>query len=292
MVQQKLWIVREAVLGALTTFSIIVLAVNAHYIFVTLNDDLFVDGFVVWPQDSPDTFSLLNVAVAALTLLTVPVMLLLERTRKGAFTSMILFELSWLGVLCILWIAAASFTVDSVRLLVALCNLRLNKKVGVLQSACRDVKASEAFGHLAWVAALGYLCSLFFLSYRSSQAGQPVWRSAVSETHFTTNFTVPGMGHNENEARHDANGHKEADPNVIAQTQNLSYAYPPPVGQPVMQQYNPSQQQMPVQPQMPQASPQPQVPYGQAPYQSVPQGVPTPPPAQAPVAQPYGQAQV
>lgn len=55
------------------------------------------------------------------------------------------------GVLWVLWIAAASNTVRAVRILIALCNLRVNKKVGVLQAACRDVRASEAFGHLSWV---------------------------------------------------------------------------------------------------------------------------------------------
>ena len=60
-------------------------------------------------------------------------------------------------MLWVLWVASASFTVDSVRLLMALCNLRINKKVGVIQSACRDVRVSEAFGHMAWVASQSYL---------------------------------------------------------------------------------------------------------------------------------------
>lgn len=61
-------------LAVLIAFSIIVVAVNGHYIFITLNDTLFVDGFKAWPQDSPDVFSVYNVAVAGLTLLTLPVM--------------------------------------------------------------------------------------------------------------------------------------------------------------------------------------------------------------------------
>lgn len=146
---------------------------------------------------------------------------------------------------------------------------------------------------------------LFVLAFRSAQQGHPVWRKSVRKSEFTTNWNVNvaelAQGHDPNAKEQEAVG---------AQPQNLSYSYPPVVQQPVMQQYDPSQQGMPQiqQPlydpapqqlpgQVP--TPQPQVPYGQVPYPQgpvpvgtpiqtpVPQGVPV----QAPVAQ-YGQAQV
>ncbi|KAH8103391.1 hypothetical protein BXZ70DRAFT_925432 [Cristinia sonorae] len=283
MVQHKLFLVREGVMAALITFSVVVVATNAHYIFITLNDTLFVDGFAAWPQDSPDTFSLFNVAVAGLTILTVPAMLLIERLRRGAFTSMIIFELGWLGTLLILWIASASNTVNSVRFLLALCSLSLNKRVSVLQSACRDVRASEAFGHLAWVSLFGYVSALFFLSYKASQQGKPVWRSAVSETEFHTNFTVPNF--NENAGRQDPEAVKDQDPTV--DPQNMSYGYP--ANQPVV--YDMSQPQLAQTQQGQPQAPYAQVPYGQAQY-GQPQGLPDQPQPQAQPVQAPQQAYV
>lgn len=57
------------------------IGVNAHFIFTEMNDELLIDDglfiddeFAVWPTDTPDTFAVLNIAVAVLTLLTVPLM--------------------------------------------------------------------------------------------------------------------------------------------------------------------------------------------------------------------------
>ncbi|THH26728.1 hypothetical protein EUX98_g7461 [Antrodiella citrinella] len=274
MVEQKLYIVRESVMGTLILFSIIVLGVNAHFIFLTLNDVLLVDGFSFWPLQSSYSFPILSLAVAVLTLLTLPAMVIIDRLRKRAFSSMIVFELSWLGVLFILWIAAASFTTNSVGLLVELCGLTGNGNVHVLQDSCSDVKTSEAFGHLSWIILFGYLLTLLVLSIQAAQKGVSVWYHAVRDTEFSAEFTLPGFG-NENGGQHDPEAAKEAD-NTVAQ-QNLGYAYPPGT-QPTMQQYNPAQQQG-----------QTQAPYGQAPgqpYALVPAQTPTqvgsPAPSQTP----------
>lgn len=55
-------------------FSFIVIGVNAAYAHTTLDTTLFVDGIQVWPQSSIDVFAALNLAVAALTILTLPVL--------------------------------------------------------------------------------------------------------------------------------------------------------------------------------------------------------------------------
>lgn len=54
--------------------ALIVLAVNGHYSWTTMNTELSVNGFAAWPQTAPDAFSALNLAVGVMTLLTVPAM--------------------------------------------------------------------------------------------------------------------------------------------------------------------------------------------------------------------------
>lgn len=60
--------------AAVSGFSVIVLAVNGHYIAQTLSRTLFIDGIRVLPATEPDTFSVFNLVVALLTFLTVPAM--------------------------------------------------------------------------------------------------------------------------------------------------------------------------------------------------------------------------
>ena len=52
----------------------VVLGVNANFIWTTMNTRLNIDGIALWPQTSVDPFAALNVAVAVLSLVTVPVM--------------------------------------------------------------------------------------------------------------------------------------------------------------------------------------------------------------------------
>ena len=62
------------VTGTVCTSAIIVIAASVHYIVTELTQDLFLDEIRILPIDTPDTLALLNVAVAGLTILTVPVM--------------------------------------------------------------------------------------------------------------------------------------------------------------------------------------------------------------------------
>ena len=99
---------------------IIALGISAHL----LNFTTYWYGFYY-------TFTALTIASAALTMVTLPVMyvlhllrayrmlivnprLVLDRFRTGAFTSMVAFEVVWLFVLWVLWIASAGLASDSI----------------------------------------------------------------------------------------------------------------------------------------------------------------------------------
>ncbi|KAI0070748.1 hypothetical protein K474DRAFT_1713076 [Panus rudis PR-1116 ss-1] len=173
---------RLATLSAVTGFAVITLGTSSHYIATTLNAVLFIDGIPVLPADQPDTFSVLNVAIAGLTLLTLPVMVVIDLVRKGAVTSTIIFELIWLGILCILWVAAAGFTADTVSSFIGLC--KINPRVRTLQSLCKDSQVSEAFGFLSFISLLAYVVILLATSIVSSNHGNPVWKSSVNKAQF------------------------------------------------------------------------------------------------------------
>jgi len=177
---------RLATLGSICLFSLIVIGASSNYIAIELTQVLSIDGVQVLPVQTPDALALLNVAVAAITILTVPPMIVVDILRRGAFTSMVLVELSWLGFLSILWIAAAGFTVDSLANALALCDEPGNANVTVAQSICTDGRVSAAFGFLAWLALLGYTVTLLVMSIITHQKGFPVWKSTVKDGKFIT----------------------------------------------------------------------------------------------------------
>lgn len=66
--------------------------------------------------------------------------------RRGAFTSVVITELVWIGILWVLWLATAAYTssVDAF----GTCDF-INDDVN---KACQESLAVEAFAFLSWIA--------------------------------------------------------------------------------------------------------------------------------------------
>ncbi|KAG6380821.1 hypothetical protein JVT61DRAFT_5206 [Boletus reticuloceps] len=182
-------LVRIAVLGVTTLFSIIVLAISAHLISQT--QQYF--GVTV-------TFSSLAVAVAVISLLTLPVMLVVDFIRSGAFTSMIVVELAWLYTLCILWVATAGQTVTGFGFDVSSSCDFLNP---ILNGACQSAQAIEAFSFLNFIILFLYASVLSVMAVVAATRGQSVWLSSVKESFGS--LAVPAhfpMTQNNTQAQH------------------------------------------------------------------------------------------
>ncbi|KAL1721309.1 hypothetical protein EV715DRAFT_249156 [Schizophyllum commune] len=146
---------------------IIALGISAHL----LNFTTYWYGFYY-------TFTALTIASAALTMVTLPVMLLLDRFRTGAFTSMIAFEVVWLFVLWVLWIASAGLASDSIaKEFPDGCHSYWTD----INTACREFSAITAFDYITWFFLSAYLWSVFAIAIRSAQGGKSIWRSSVKE---------------------------------------------------------------------------------------------------------------
>lgn len=79
--------------------------------------------------------------------------------RKGAFTSVVITELVWIGILWVLWLAVGSYiaSIDPF----GTCDF-INDKVN---AACRETQAVEAFAWLSWIFRKHF--SNFYLIYSS-----------------------------------------------------------------------------------------------------------------------------
>ncbi|KAI9574365.1 hypothetical protein HD554DRAFT_2046517 [Boletus coccyginus] len=150
-------LIRQCVLGAATLFSLIGLAISAS---VTLNA--------------------LVIGAGVLSMLTLPVMLVIDIARRGFFTSMIVVELSWLGLLCILWVAAAGESLSAYNLIFSLA---CSYEESVLNGICQEAQASIAFSFLNFIILLLYTGALFVMAMIAASRGQSdIWLSSVKES--------------------------------------------------------------------------------------------------------------
>ncbi|KAK0467847.1 uncharacterized protein EV420DRAFT_1501589 [Desarmillaria tabescens] len=164
-------ILRLTALVATLVFSVIILGLSAHITYLTTT----VYGAYF-------TFAAMSIATACLTILTLPVMIAIDITRKGAFTSMVVVELSWLGVLWVLWLTSAALTADAnTKTFVSGCGY-INTEI---DQACKEFNAIEAFGFLNWLILLGYTITLIvFAIIAANRGNNGVWTSSSTATDF------------------------------------------------------------------------------------------------------------
>jgi hypothetical protein len=172
-----LTIIRIKVLVLTLLFSIVVLGLAAD---ITSRTQDF-DG-------SYFQFAALAIATAVLTLVSLPVFLIVDFVRTGAFTSMVVVELVWFSVLWVLWLSVGADTanVNSIFFPDG-CGFIIR---GVINTACHEFAAITAFGFLAWIALFAYVILLLVFAIIGQSKGQRVWTSSVKES----NFLAPAAG--------------------------------------------------------------------------------------------------
>jgi len=175
-------VIRVISLGVVSLFAVLVLILAA-----------LVTNFTESTFEIYFTYAAYAFAVSGLTLFTVPAMIGLSLSRKGAFVSMIVVELAWLALLWILWLALGG-TIANISL-VAYCT-----ELGLLssyQSACIETQAMAAFAFLNWLLLLVH--NIFLLSLAIVQANRgnsAIWTSCVTDVDFSASAsTEPKVGY-------------------------------------------------------------------------------------------------
>ncbi|KAI6153971.1 hypothetical protein BKA82DRAFT_4095928 [Pisolithus tinctorius] len=164
-------IARIIVLALLVAFSLIVVGLSGH--LISLTEEYYAFYFV---------FCALGIATAALTIFTVPVMLIVDVVRRGAFTSMIIVELVWLSVLWVLWVATAAEAVSAGNTYFP--SGCVYDKYPTVNEACREIQAVEAFSFLAFLVLLGYTIILLVFTCIAASRGNSLWLKSVKDSTF------------------------------------------------------------------------------------------------------------
>ncbi|KAJ7254554.1 hypothetical protein C8J57DRAFT_1347212 [Mycena rebaudengoi] len=170
-------LVRLIALTVVSVFSLITLGLAGSLITTTMK---FFNTYF--------PYAALGVAVAVLTLLSVPTMLVLEIVRPGSPSSWIITELSILPFLSILWLATGANTAEMspgfLFLYLDGCasGAFLGTTFGADTGACQKTSAIEAFAFLNWIILMGYSGMVLVLALIASNRKQPaVWKSSVAE---------------------------------------------------------------------------------------------------------------
>jgi len=166
-----LYVVRVVVLTLSIVFSVIVLGLAAY---LQSRTSVALD------------FLGLAIASAVITIVTLPVLLIVDFIRDGAFTSMVVVELSWLFVLWVLWLATGADVAQQTSNFFSSCD----SIFPIFNQVCHEVQATEAFSFLIWILLMVYSIAILVISIIASTRGNSPWTSSVKRG----NFLVPATG--------------------------------------------------------------------------------------------------
>jgi len=139
----------------------------------------------------------LAVAIAIITVLLVPAVIIIDYIRKGAIITAVWCELIWVGILSILWIAVAGHATAQ------LFGLSLNcDAFGFFSDAdaslCRQYQALQAFSWLNWLILFFWFWFLLVaaLIAMTRRGNKGVWSGSAKDIFSgANNKGIPPIGH-------------------------------------------------------------------------------------------------
>ncbi|KAG9314000.1 hypothetical protein JVU11DRAFT_4778 [Chiua virens] len=146
------------------------------------------------------TFSILGVAAATTSVVSLLVMLIVDVIRPGSFVCMIAIEVTWLFVLCCLWVGTGTETyLNYVAIFPLGCDMNyylncthamyaysavLDHPVLAMHYGwCRNTQAIEVFSFLSFITICLYVVPLCIAAVAASMRGQSVWLSTIREAY-------------------------------------------------------------------------------------------------------------
>ncbi|KAI0651755.1 hypothetical protein C8Q79DRAFT_56295 [Trametes meyenii] len=173
-------IFRLAILAWSSFCAIILLGLGAH--FLASVDTLRIPT-AAW--------SGLAVATAVLSLITMPTMIVIDILRTGAFTSLIVVELAWLGFLGVLFLATGAAAAQNAAVYWVDCSVWTP---ALARNICGETSAGAAFGFLGWLPLWAYAVTLLTLLILHANRGHYVWKTSVKEANFEGGIPPPTTG--------------------------------------------------------------------------------------------------
>ncbi|OAX33346.1 hypothetical protein K503DRAFT_804440 [Rhizopogon vinicolor AM-OR11-026] len=263
---------RAIVFSYTSVLALVIIGICAH-----------IESLVAGRQDVYSSFAAFGLVAGSITVVSLPLFLILGRMRRGAFTSMILFEIVWFFVLWVLWVGTAGDTVASKAYYYP--DGCIYTDYPATNQICYEITVVEAAAFIIFFSVFIYYDTIVLFAIIQAFRGKGVWTSSIaaaSEDTAPPPNTVVVMGQYAAapgpQAPYQANGGypqgtppqpyhaypgQPPNPQYPTQPLNLQYLGQPPnpqyPGQPPNPQYpgQPPNQQYPGQPSNPQYPGQP-----------------------------------
>ncbi|KAK1224907.1 hypothetical protein PQX77_012146 [Marasmius sp. AFHP31] len=165
------------VMGTVTLFSFICLALAAHITYIYSNERVRVKDF--------QNFQGLSIAASILTLVSVPVFLVVGFLRKGSFLTMNVVEVPVCGFLAVLWMANGILMSGWASLLTyaqfGCFQARFNRSQS---SFCSEFTAVEAFSFLNWILLFAYIAFVIVVCLIGKSRGNNVWLVGANDAEY------------------------------------------------------------------------------------------------------------
>jgi hypothetical protein len=176
-------LIRVVILVLVSLFSALVLIMGALVTDFSMN---VLRGYFV--------YAAFAIAIAALTLLTVPAMLALSINRKGAFPSMIVVELSYVALLWVLWLSVGG-TIGTMPMInyCSTIGYYAGYYYSGYESACMETQAMAAFAFLNWIMLMFLNIFLLTLAIIQANRGHSIWTSCVTDVDYSAPGVASGM---------------------------------------------------------------------------------------------------
>ncbi|KAF8523569.1 hypothetical protein JB92DRAFT_1561407 [Gautieria morchelliformis] len=173
---RSLNIARAVLFGLLILFSFVTIGLAGSSLSTVL------------PGNFPLPWVQIDVAVPVLSLVVVIPSLVIDFFRKGAFTSMVVVELTWTSVFSILWLAAAGATTAATAgLICGVDNIFTN------DSECGIEQGLTGVTWMCCLILLGWNTTLFVYAIMAhSRGNRKVWTSPVTGMDLTC-YSSPSM---------------------------------------------------------------------------------------------------
>ncbi|KAG2153569.1 uncharacterized protein EDB93DRAFT_224548 [Suillus bovinus] len=142
-------IVRWCVLVLTLMFAIVVLGISAHLIAIRPTD--------YW------RFAALAVAVSSLTILTLPVILIVNSFSGGSSPERVMGEALWIAILWILWLSTGANSTRAARstFFSGACSFF----TGYPNKICNEFKVVEGFSYMIFIILLCYMIGLMVCAF-------------------------------------------------------------------------------------------------------------------------------
>lgn len=97
-------------MAVLPWFRAIIFSVSSVLALVVIGICAHIESLVAGYQDVYLSFAAFGLGAGSLTVLSLPLFLIVGRVRRGAFTSMVIFEIAWFFILWVIWVGTAGDT--------------------------------------------------------------------------------------------------------------------------------------------------------------------------------------